>query len=470
MNVSMDRFQENAEGLFGNGEDHLIETDAVYLFDPAETTTLHTNIFSDAFMTHLASIDSEFVNSIGFSRITNMNVLREIDGEYVPISLTTTGGSMGGPMAGLTSSSFPETLNENSISYLEQNYDLLAGAFPTNETDLVLVIDESNQLDYTILANLGFGASHLDQIDFDDIIGTTFRLITNNDFYIETELGNFLPNQDLETIYHSDNSITLTITGIVRLNADIPIGLLNDGIAHSDALISRLIEIELNSEIVMAQREADHNVITFEAMNEADINLFIATLGGDETPFSISIYPQNFDAKEAVIAYLETFNATQADETDMILWTDLAATMSEMTGGIMDGITIVLVAFASISLVVSLIMIAIITYISVMERTKEIGILRALGARKKDITRVFNAETFIIGLFSGGLAIGITIALIFPINTALEAMTGLSGVAQLDPLHAVSLILISLALTLLGGAIPARMASKKDPVEALRSE
>jgi len=121
-------------------------------------------------------------------------------------------------------------------------------------------------------------------------------------------------------------------------------------------------------------------------------------------------------------------------------------------------------------LVVSLIMIAIITYISVMERTKEIGISRALGARKKDITRVFNAETFIIGLFSGGLAIGITIALIFPINTALEAMTGLSGVAQLDPLHAVSLILISLALTLLGGAIPARMASKKDPVEALRSE
>jgi len=144
--------------------------------------------------------------------------------------------------------------------------------------------------------------------------------------------------------------------------------------------------------------------------------------------------------------------------------------MSDMTGGIMDGITIVLIAFASISLVVSLIMIAIITYISVMERTKEIGILRALGARKKDITRVFNAETFIIGLCSGALAIGITFALTIPVNAVIEDMTQLANVSQLDPLHAIILIIISIVLTLLGGAIPAKMAAKKDPVEALRTE
>jgi len=469
MNVSMDRFQENFDSMFSNG-DYLIETDAVYLFDPAETTMIHTNVFSEVFMAHLGNLDAELVNSIGFTRLTNMNVLREIDGEYMPISLTTNAGSMGGPMGGLTSSSFPETLGEGSISYLEQNYDLLAGVFPTNATDLVLVINEENQLDYAILENLGFNGYALERIDFDDIIGTTFRLITNNDFYTETELGNFLPNQDFETMYHSDNSMTLTITGVVRLNSDVPIGLLNYGIAHSDALISNLIDIEIDSDIVMAQREADQNIITFEAMSQDDINLFIATLGGDATPFSVAIYPQNFDAKEAVITYLEAFNAAQNDETYMIIWTDLAATMSEMTGGIMDGITIVLIAFASISLIVSLIMIAIITYISVMERTKEIGILRALGARKRDITRVFNAETFIIGLCSGAIAIGITLTLILPINSVLEDLTGLTGVAQLDPLYAIMLVLISLALTLLGGMIPSRMASKKDPVEALRTE
>jgi ABC-type antimicrobial peptide transport system permease subunit len=130
----------------------------------------------------------------------------------------------------------------------------------------------------------------------------------------------------------------------------------------------------------------------------------------------------------------------------------------------------VLIAFASISLVVSLIMIAIITYISVLERTKEIGILRALGARKKDITRVFNAETFIIGMCSGLLAITITYALTLPINNAIYNMTDLSNVARLNPVHALILILISLGLTLLGGMIPARMAAQKDPVEALRTE
>jgi putative ABC transport system permease protein len=148
----------------------------------------------------------------------------------------------------------------------------------------------------------------------------------------------------------------------------------------------------------------------------------------------------------------------------------MAGTMSNMTSGIMDAITIVLVAFAAISLVVSLIMICIITYTSVLERTKEIGVLRALGARKKDITRVFDAETFILGLFSGILGIVIAWLLTFPINSVLYNMTDLENVAKLRPEHAVLLVVISTILTVLGGHIPARMASKKDAVEALRSE
>ena len=136
----------------------------------------------------------------------------------------------------------------------------------------------------------------------------------------------------------------------------------------------------------------------------------------------------------------------------------------------MDAITIVLIAFAAISLVVSLIMIAIITYISVLERTKEIGVLRALGARSKDITRVFNAETFITGLCSGTLGIAIAYVLIIPINIIIYNMTGLSGVAKLNPLYALALMAVSLILTVLGGFIPAKMAAKKDPVLALRTE
>lgn len=136
----------------------------------------------------------------------------------------------------------------------------------------------------------------------------------------------------------------------------------------------------------------------------------------------------------------------------------------------MDAITLVLIAFSAISLIVSLIMVGVITYISVLERTREIGVLRALGARKKDISRVFNAETFIIGLFSGVLGIFIARLLIFPINSYIKKATELKNVAQLNPVHAVLLILVSLILTMLGGIIPAKIAARKDPVEALRAE
>ena len=195
----------------------------------------------------------------------------------------------------------------------------------------------------------------------------------------------------------------------------------------------------------------------------------LSYLGADTVPIMIQIYPKNFETKKEVLEYLDKYNEGKNDD-DKIIYTDYAETITTLSGGIMDAITIVLIAFSTISLIVSTIMIAIITYISVLERTKEIGILRALGARKKDVTRVFNAETFIIGLCSGLLGIGIANLLIIPINKVILNLTKLENVARLNPLHAVILILISVILTLIGGWIPAKMASKKDPVNALRVE
>ena len=447
---------------------HLTDAEEVFPYDPADYQQLHTNVFSSNFMEHLEGFDPETVNSIGYTRRVGMNLMREIQGNITSVFFSAANGGNGsGPMANVTSSSFPETLG-NGTSWLEANYDLLAGSFPQSDTDLVLVVDEFNRVDAQLLANLGFDVDEIESLDFAELVGTEFILVLNDNFYQQTELGNFLQNTDLEAAFQGDGNLTLTLAGIVRLNPEISIGLLNSGIAYSDALVQRLIEMEMASEIVAAQLDSDYNVMTFEPFMDDDArNSFMAFLGGDATPASIFIYPSNFDAKELVLEHLDAFNATQ-ESTYQIVYTDLAATMTDLTGGIMGAITLVLLAFASISLVVSLIMIAIITYISVMERTKEIGILRALGARKKDITRVFNAETFIIGLVSGMIAISTTYVLTVPINQAIYNLTDLQNVAQLNPIHAVILVAISLTLTLLGGLIPAKMAAKKDPVEALR--
>ena len=179
--------------------------------------------------------------------------------------------------------------------------------------------------------------------------------------------------------------------------------------------------------------------------------------------------PLPYISKDKIIEYLDKYNENKSDE-DKIIYTDYASTVTDLSGGIMNGITLVLVGFSSVSLIVSSIMISIITYISVLERTKEIGILRSLGARKKDISRVFNAETAIIGFTSGLMGVGIAYLLTFPINVVIKNATNLDSVARLSIYHAVLMIIISIVITVIGGLIPAKMASKKDPVEALRTE
>lgn len=192
-------------------------------------------------------------------------------------------------------------------------------------------------------------------------------------------------------------------------------------------------------------------------------------LGADTSPTAIRIYPRDYESKDEIKEALNDYNATQS-EKDQLIYTDLAETIASITSTLINTITYVLTGFAAISLVVSTIMIGIITYVSVIERTKEIGILRSVGARKKDISRVFNAETLIIGFASGVIGVGIAYLLTFPINNLIENLTDIGGIANLNPLHAVALVVGSMVLTLIAGFIPSRMAAQKDPVIALRTE
>ncbi|WP_289423217.1 ABC transporter permease [Faecalibaculum rodentium] len=206
---------------------------------------------------------------------------------------------------------------------------------------------------------------------------------------------------------------------------------------------------------------------TYES-NMAKLGIF-----NDDTPTSIDLYADTFEDKEKIgdlIAEYNDLQQAEGNDANVISYNDAVGAMMSGVSDIINIISYVLMAFVSISLVVSSIMIGIITYISVLERVKEIGILRAMGASKRDVTNVFNAETFIIGLLSGLLGVGLTVLLNIPISMVIERMTGVAGIAQMPLNGAVILIGVELLLTMLAGLIPARRAARKDPVQALRSE
>lgn len=455
-----------------SGKVEFVDSDEVYVYDSSASVQTHENNFSDEFMSYLEDIDAKDCQSVGYLRLVSMNLLRDVDGTIVPASFVNkfmSGEANFTNMSNAGLSSYPSVLDPSKGTYLEKNYDVLEGEYPKEATDIVLVVDEKNRVDLSILAALGYDVNAGDTIAFEDIVGTTFTLVNNDNFYNSTEFGSFVPNTDYESMYNSDGNLTLTVTGVIRIKKDATLGILAPGIAYADELCEVVVDMQKDSKIVKAQLESDKNVITFQDIDEETKELYISIFGGNAVPYMIFVYPTNFDAKDNIISYIESYNEGKSID-DQIVYSDLAATMSDMTGGIMDAITIVLIAFAAISLFVSLIMICIITYTSVLERTKEIGVLRALGARKKDITRVFDAETCILGVFSGLLGIGIAYLITLPVNAILYNLTDLEGVANLKLSHAVFLVVLSTLLTMIGGHIPARMAAKKDAVEALRSE
>ena len=352
---------------------------------------------------------------------------------------------------------------------------------------------------------------------YEELLNLSFKLILNSDYY-EKENGLWIDKSDDEEYMKEkiNNAESIKIVGIIKQNEQSVAAGMSGGIGYLKDLKEYVINKSNESEIVKEQKE-NPNINVFTGLNfptegenatfnyedlSTEQKMAIANLSTEELakvmetynqnanasyetnletlgaidlndPASINIYPKDFDAKDKITSAIEEYNQKQKDdgkEENVISYTDIVGVMMNSVSQIIDTISYVLIAFVAISLIVSSIMIGIITYISVLERTKEIGILRAIGASKKDISRVFNAETFIVGLIAGLLGIGITILLTFPINSLIYAITGVTINVALPPIGGIILVIISMILTIIAGLIPSKMASKKDPVEALRTE
>ena len=328
---------------------------------------------------------------------------------------------------------------------------------------------------------------------FDELLGLKYRVVLNSEKYSETEtiqkngkdfkLWEKMSDDDFSEYVKDGNYVPLEIAGIVRLKEAATSGSLTTALCYSKAFTELLIARNNNLEIIkQVQKIRDGEYGEAEFFNLTDGSVIANTILFDkhvsdmrlsvidiESPEAIYVYPVSFEAKDAFATFVDDYNKS-VDEEQQIKYTDYVGLLMDSVTIIVNAITYVLIAFVSISLVVSSIMIAVITHISVLERTKEIGVLRSIGASKRDISRVFNAETFIIGLVAGVMGILITLVLIIPINIIIYTLAGLVNIAALPVLGAFALIAISVVLTVIAGLIPAAAAAKKDPVVALRTE
>lgn len=485
--------------------------------------------------------------SNGVEQLNPSTMFDSIYGEGVTGTSSAMSSGMGMGMFS-NSSVWNQLLGNQQV--LDEQYDVLAGHWPENFNEVVLVADKNNEVDDYTLYSLGLkdpeevrtlfkkmmvGELYETEKDisytFDEILDTEFKLVMPTDMYKYNDVTGTWDDYSKDDKYMTnvvDNGTDIKVCGIIRPNDDAVSTSLSSGIGYTAKLTEYIIEEVKNSEIAKAQL-ADTSVDVFTGVpfdNDRnteitmdDVNAYMATLSPEEsaqmqamtsgmsddqilqlfsaslkarttdatldsnksklgitdldTPSQIDIYATDFDSKEKVQNIIKDYNKLQQDdgkEENVINYTDYVGIMMSSVSTIINAISYVLIAFVAISLIVSSIMIGIITYISVLERTKEIGVLRSIGASKKDVSRIFNAETLIEGFVSGALGIVVTLLLCIPANALIKHLTDISNVAQLPVAGGVILIIISMLLTFIAGLIPAKLAAKKDPVVALRSE
>lgn len=468
--------QAAAQNSQSNGKNNFAKGQTIRAKRSTAESAQHINKIDDDYVNYVKDIKKSAAKDIAYSYTTGFNLVRQVDGKYKPVTFSNLDESQAQDQSSSDPSSsvgvggavYPTDRN-GKMSFLKQNYKTLAGDYPSKKTDIVLIADQHNNVNINALKNLGFDVKNNQDLKASDLIGTEVKLVANDDFYRKLPTGTFVPGKNYQQMASSDQTKTLKVTGILRTKSKNSDGLLANGVAYNDRLTKEVVDQNKGSAIANAQRSSKQNVLTGQSIKSASRPDLMTYLGAASVPSTIQIYPNSFNQKDRVTDYLDKYNKGKASK-DKVVYNDLAGSISSLTGGLMDAITYVLIGFAGISLVTSMIMIAIITYTSVLERTKEIGVLKALGARKKDITRVFDAETTILGVGSGVLGVIVAWLLTFPANILLENVTDLSNVAQLNPWHAILLVIISTILTVLGGHIPARMGSKKDAAIALRSE
>lgn len=418
-----------------------IPKNKLYSYDYKEESKI--NPINDDFIKYINKMKTKLPCDINYSRNLKFNVLTEDHNLLDNVEF----------------SQMP------SIKYIKKNYTLLAGSYPKNKNELMLVADQKNRIDKNILNALKFNGD----VNVSDIFKKKMKLIFNDDFYIKKDNVYFI-NKNFENVYKEKNNVALKIVGIIRLTKDEEESYKNNlaneksSLAYLSNLADDVINKNIKSDIISDINKNDN--IMVENVNRAE-GVLKKKLGGDKTPDLIYIYPKDYTSKNLIIKYINKYNKNKK-ESKKITYINYSKETIDASKQMISIISMVLILFSSISLICTSIMIGIITYISVNNRTKEIGILRSIGASKKEVAMIFLSEVLITGASSGVIGIFISNILLFLGNIILRNLDIINQKITLNAGYSVSLILINVLLIMLGSVIPSFLASKKNPSLALK--
>lgn len=462
---------------FGIGEDNNTSDSSEENLVPKSRRDVHKNLYSEdalgngeTFIKYIQKNAKDYYSAIDFAKGYKIKALtKNTKGDIVDVKMDGQDNSRGNTIFSVLPEDKNLIMNQFEIvKSLEQNFEYPKG------NEVVLFTAKNNEIDKNVLKALGYSENA--KVKYEDILGKEFSIVDNNNYYTKIE-NRFVPATVDEKMYNAGTKVKIVAIAKAKDSFTVPQFTLGYTKELQDSLLSK----EASSEIVREQeKDKSKNILTNTKMDNEVATEVLSGLGANTEPSSILIYPKTFNDRDKIADTISEYNKKVADKYGAgtedynkysITYSDMAKQMTSIMSQMINTITLILTAFAGISLVVSSIMIGILTYVSVVERTKEIGILRAIGARKKDITRIFIAEAGLIGFVSGAVGVIVSSGLALPISkTIAKALKIDNFSAGLDLKSAVGLILLSVILTLIASVIPSRMAAKKDPVEALRTE
>ena len=462
---------------FGIGEDNNTSDSSEENLVPKSRRDVHKNLYSEdalgngeTFIKYIQENAKDYYSAIDFAKGYQIKALtKNTKGDIVDVKTDSQDNSRGNTIFSVLPEDKSLIMNQFEIvKSLDQSFEYPKG------NEVVLFTAKNNEIDKNVLKALGY--SENDKVKYEDILGKEFSIVDNNNYYTKVE-NRFVPAAVDEKMYNAGTKVKIVAIAKAKDSFTVPQFTLGYTKELQDSLLSK----EASSEIVKEQeKDESKNILTNTKMDNAVATEVLSGLGANTEPSSILIYPKTFNDRDKIANTISEYNKKVAEKYGAgtedynkysITYSDMAKQMTSIMSQMIDTITLILTAFAGISLIVSSIMIGILTYVSVVERTKEIGILRAIGARKKDITRIFIAEAGLIGFISGAVGVIVSSGLALPISkTIAKALKIDNFSAGLDIKSAVGLILLSVILTLIASVIPSRMAAKKDPVEALRTE